>query len=187
MQYQLKEVGGGGQNFVRHIKQYLQSYIPRPQKIPPEHMLVFDEAREEHLAVKSRGFLLAKWSKAMIKSEPELFINICDRMPEWSVMIGLIGGGQEIHLGEEEEEKQWCEALVASEESANWSVHCSSKNRSDVFEHKDINIKVNESLNLDRELRFHATTKLHEFTESFMMARGHVGNHTRLGSSWRSS
>ena len=166
LQYQLKEVGGGGQTFVRHIKQYLQSYIPRPQKIPPEHMLVFDEAQRAFSRQKVEDSH-SKWSKAMIKSEPELFINICDRMPEWSVMIGLIGGGQEIHLGEEEGIKQWCEALVASEESANWSVHCSSK-ISDVFEHKDINIKVNESLNLDRELRFHATTKLHEFTEKLL-------------------
>jgi hypothetical protein len=35
------------------------------------------------------------------KSEPEHLIDFCERIPEWCVLVALIGNGQAIHVGEE--------------------------------------------------------------------------------------
>ena len=34
------------------------------------------------------------------KSEPEAFVHFSESIPEWCVLVGLIGSGQEIHDGE---------------------------------------------------------------------------------------
>jgi len=34
-------------------------------------------------------------------SEPEAFVGFGERIPEWCVLVGFIGSGQEIHMGEQ--------------------------------------------------------------------------------------
>ena len=34
-------------------------------------------------------------------SEPEAFLKIMERVSDWSVVVCLVGGGQEINTGEE--------------------------------------------------------------------------------------
>ena len=114
LQYELSKAGGGGRTFVRHIKSYLYRYIYRSDLIPFEHVLVFDEAQRAFSKEKVSD-THKNWNYNMIASEPELFIRICDRMPDWGVMMGLIGGGQEIHLGEEEGLIQWKNAISGSD------------------------------------------------------------------------
>src|SRR5262249_28075232 len=45
LQYELREAGGGGRAFVRGVKDYVKTYSRSPSKIPPEHVLVYDEAQ----------------------------------------------------------------------------------------------------------------------------------------------
>ena len=171
LQYELRQAGGGGRTFVRHIKSYLDSYVPKPDKIPPEHLLVFDEAQRAF----SRNMVLdkhPKWTPEMVASEPDLFIQLCDRMPEWSVMIGLIGSGQEIHLGEEEGLKLWVEAIQKSPRNEEWTVNGPSELKA-MFEDVGVNYHSNDDLNLDTEIRFHLQTDLHEYLEALF---GHEPN-----------
>ena len=69
----------------------LRGTVQSRPRLPPEHVIVFDEGQPafdpERIAKKH--------------SEPDLMIEIADRVPEWCVVIGLIGSGQEIHIGEE--------------------------------------------------------------------------------------
>ena len=91
LKYELRSAGGGGSTFVRGVMEYLRRYVPRPALVPPEHVTVFDEDQ--------RAFdpeMIAKKHSA-----PDLIIEIADWVPEWCVVIGLIGSGQEIHIGEE--------------------------------------------------------------------------------------
>lgn len=165
LQYELRQAGGGGQTFVRHIKSYLDRYIPNQTIEPPEHLLVFDEAQRafspEKVADTHRD-----WKLEWIASEPELFVRICDRMPDWSVMVGLIGGGQEIHLGEEEGLGQWAKAIKNSQN--NWTVHAPSEIAT-IFDDPAIPVLIDEALNLDTEIRFHRATHLHEFVENLLI------------------
>jgi hypothetical protein len=165
LQYEHKRAGGGGQTFVRHIKSYLDGYVPRPDRIPPEHLLVFDEAQRafspEMVADKHKG-----WKLDWIAGEPELFVRICDRMPEWSVLVGLIGGGQEIHLGEEEGLSQWRVALEKSSEC--WAVHAPAS-LEEVFLGSTLQTRWQPELNLNTEIRFHGATRLHDLVEQLLI------------------
>ena len=62
-------------------------------------------------------------STAATKSEPEHFIEFAERIPEWCVVIGLIGGGQEIHVGEEAGLVQWRWAVERAGHPDQWTVH----------------------------------------------------------------
>ena len=45
LQYELRGAGGGGKTFVRGVKDYVRTYSSKPGLVPPEHVLVFDEAQ----------------------------------------------------------------------------------------------------------------------------------------------
>jgi len=168
LQYELRKAGGGGRVFVRHIKEYLTRYVPRPDRIPPEHLLVFDEAQRAYSADKVAD-QHDGWSSNLIASEPELFVQLCDRMPEWSVLVGLIGSGQEIFLGEEEGLSQWVDAIDASPNK--WTVHAPASVES-VFSGSDCSSHWQPSLNLNTELRFHCARRLHDFVAEFLRPNG---------------
>ncbi len=70
------------------------------------------------------------------KSEPEHFIEFAERIPEWCVVIGLIGTGQEIHIGEEGGLVQ-CEigfsSLEGCAQPGSWTVHGAPRAAPEVF------------------------------------------------------
>lgn len=157
LQYELRSAGGGGKAFVRGVKDYVKQYTKRRASVPPEHVLVFDEAQrawdKEHARRKHKNPELV--------SEPEAFIEFAERIPDWCVVVGLIGSGQEIHVGEEGGLGQWHDAIACSERRSEWHVHGPPQVRS-VFEHK-IAFSIANALNLDRSLRFHSAELVHEW------------------------
>jgi len=160
LQYELRDAGGGGKLFVRDVKDYVKRYSSRPDLTPPEHVLVFDEAQ--------RAFDRAMFANkhrvpiAEAKSEPEHFIEFAERVPEWCVVVGLIGGGQEIHKGEEGGIRQWRDAIAASPHAATWTVH-TPPGVANLFQDLPNKAVVEPTLNLDRELRFHLAKHVHRF------------------------
>lgn len=159
LQYVMRGAGGGGRTFIRHIKDYLDSYVPKIEKEPSEHLLVFDEAQRAFTPDKVRE-LHKKWPGHLVKSEPQHFIDLCERMPEWSVLVGLIGSGQEIHLGEEGGLAQWRDAVENCREPDRWTVHAPTLIE-EIFAGSGLATRWNLALNLDTELRFHAASELH--------------------------
>jgi len=119
LQYELRNAGGGGKVFVRDVREYVRRYSRRRNLIPPEHVLVFDEAQRAW----DRARVAEKHSAAHAKSEPEHFIEFAMRIPEWCAVIGLIGGGQEIHTGEEAGLVQWRDAVERCADPSQWVVH----------------------------------------------------------------
>lgn len=170
LQYALRGAGGDGRTFVRHIKSYLDRYVPRPALVPPEHVLVFDEAQRAFSAEMVRA-KHPKWDEALVASEPELFVRICDRIPEWSAMLGLVGSGQEIHLGEEEGLRQWRAAVERSADPRRWVVHVPPGLHA-LFEGGPYELRCELSLNLDFALRFHLAEQLHLFVERLLDPAG---------------
>lgn len=160
LQYELKRAGGGGKTFVRGVKNYVSTYSSKPGLVPPEHVLIFDEAQRAYdsamVAFKHEG------DAAGHKSEPEHFIEFAERIPEWCVVIGLIGSGQEIHVGEEGGLVQWRQAVEGASRPSEWTVHAPLA-LEDVFEGSSVAFDVQPSLNLDTELRFHLAKDLHRF------------------------
>jgi DUF2075 family protein len=101
-------------------------------------------------------------------SEPEAFVRFADRIPEWCVVVGLIGTGQEIHVGEEGGLGQWKTAVEGSPED--WTIHV-PPSIADQFKSEDVQVSAKEVLNLDTELRFHAASELHQFVATLLAGR----------------
>jgi hypothetical protein len=168
LQYELKGAGGGGKAFVRGVKDYVRTYSSRPGLVPPEHVLVFDEAQRafdvEMVRTKHAGHAEG------LRSEPEHFIEFAERIPDWCVVMGLIGSGQEIHVGEEAGLVQWRWAVERSGLPANWTVHAPLAVQ-DVFDGCSVSVDLQPSLNLDTELRFHLAKDLHRFVAGVLEGR----------------
>ncbi len=68
---------------------------------PVEKVVIFDEAQRAWTLEKTRQFMAQKKGVTNFsQSEPEFLIDIMDRHRDWSVIVCLIGGGQEINTGE---------------------------------------------------------------------------------------
>lgn len=158
LQYELREAGGGGKLFVRGVKDYVKRYSARPELVPPEHVLVFDEAQRAFDADKVADTHPGEEPR----SEPEHFVEFSERIPDWCVVIGLIGTGQEIHVGEEGGLRLWREAVERSPSSTEWTVHI-PRAIAGIFHGSSVPVDVDAALSLDTELRFHLASDIHHF------------------------
>lgn len=163
LQYELRSAGGGGKAFVRDVKAYVATYSKRPDLVPPEHVLIFDEAQRafdaEQVARKHDG-------RGDGRSEPEHFIEFAERVPEWCVVVGLIGTGQEIHIGEEGGLAQWRRAVEQSARASEWIVH-TPPDVAHVFDGMP-NVERHDALRLTEELRFHLASDVHLFVQTLL-------------------
>ena len=167
LQYELRAAGGGGRAFVRGVKDYVRTYSTRPGRVPPEHVLVFDEAQRAFDA----EMVSAKHSKTPGfnggRSEPEHFVEFAGRIPGWCVVIGLIGSGQEIHVGEEAGLVQWRHAVESFGGDSDWMVHGPGALHTH-FEGSQVPFDENANLSLDTEIRFHLAKDLHRFVDNLL-------------------
>lgn len=140
LQYALKS-----RVFVQDVHGFLKQYGGPSTRVPEEHIWVYDEAQrawDSQRVLEKRGH---------DRSEPEDFLSIGSRKDSWALMVGLIGEGQEIYLGEEAGLAQWNDAMAKTSDA--WTVHCPRK-IADVFDAAG-RVDVNESLDLDISLRTH--------------------------------
>jgi hypothetical protein len=167
LKYELRGAGGGGSTFVRGVMEYLRRYVPRPALVPPEHVIVFDEAQrafDPEMIARKHSELLG-FDKG--KSEPDLMIEIADRVPEWCVVIGLIGSGQEIHIGEEAGIGQWRRAVEKSSKPAEWIIH-GPPTLAGTFAGGLVKYVTAGVLSLDTEIRYHLAPRIHEYVQQLL-------------------
>lgn len=131
--------------FVQDVHGFLKEYGGNSNHIPEEHIWVYDEAQRAWDSER------VKEKRGHDASEPEDFLRIGERLGSWAMMVGLIGEGQEIHLGEEAGLIQWNDAI--GKMSKEWIVHCPSHVK-DIFTNAKT-VEVNENLNLTVSLRSH--------------------------------
>ncbi len=167
LQYELRAAGGEGKTFVRGVKDYVDRYSRPSSPVPPEHVLVFDEAQRAHDAQQVSEVHKRKGPIHLHKSEPEHFVDFANRIPEWSVIVGLIGSGQEIHVGEEAGIGQWRKALELTDQPESWSVH-GPTDLATAFQDSTIPYTASADLNLNTEIRFHLATNLHHYVASLL-------------------
>ncbi len=68
---------------------------------PFEHVVVFDEAQRAWNLRQTANFMRRKRKRdGFSQSEPEFLISCMDRHQDWAVIVCLVGGGQEINIGE---------------------------------------------------------------------------------------
>ena len=80
--------------FIQNVHNFLRFHLERPAERPHENVVVFDEAQRawdrSQMARKQR----------VDASEATLLLDVMDRLADWAVVVALVGGGQEIFLGE---------------------------------------------------------------------------------------
>jgi hypothetical protein len=158
LSYELRDAGGNGHAFVRGVKKYVERFSRNPRLIPPEHVLVYDEAQrafDAAMVAATHGQDIAH-----AKSEPELFIEFAERVPEWCVVVALVGSGQEIHKGEEAGIGQWARAIQASARAGEWDLH-GPVGFADEFD--GLRYTRDVDLSLDKSLRSHLAFEVHRF------------------------
>ena len=170
LQYVLKPGGGGGKTFVRPIRDYVRRYSRSAKSVPGERLVVFDEAQRAH--DRDRVADVHNVSPQSAKSEPQHFIEFAERQPGWSVLVGLIGDGQEIHLGEESGLSLWADALRQSPDSGSWRVHGPQA----MARHfAGLEFAGQPELSLDESIRSHSASKLHEYVARIVGGPGQAG------------
>lgn len=168
LQHSLKSEGASGSVFVQAIKKYIGSHIRRPSLVPPEHLVVFDEAQRAHDAEHHSS---VQKTTGEAKSEADNLLEIAERIPEWSVIVALVGTGQAIHVGEEGGVPLWAEAVAsAGTRGGNWLVH-GPPDTSEVFGVKGVAVEETDALSLDTEIRYHLAPRLHDFVDGVLAGR----------------
>jgi hypothetical protein len=167
LQYELRAGGGGGATFVRPVKAYVERYSKHPNLRPPEHVLIFDEAQR---AFDAAQVAVTHGGHGEGKSEPEHFVEFAERVPEWCVVVGLIGSGQEIHVGEEAGIGQWRDAVERAPTPSSWTVHC-PPHLGGAFDGL-ARVVQEPRLHLNVELRFHLAEDVHRYVQALLGESG---------------
>ena len=168
LQYELRGAGGGGKTFVRDVKNYVKQYLGDSKAVPPQHVIVYDEAQRAWDLDK----VVRKHGLPFPKSEPEAFVDFGERVPGWCVLVGLIGSGQEIHDGEEAGLGQWRTALEKAGDPGGWTVHAPEAVLREFFSGDDAEgrklaarTQASAALELTVELRFHFADDLDQWVD----------------------
>lgn len=144
--------------FVQDVHGYLKEYGGDSTDTPDETIIVFDEAQRAWDAKR------VKEKRGHDNSEPLDFLSIGEKISDGILMVGLIGEGQEIHLGEESGLVQWNDAI--KETNNEWTVHCPKK-----VEHLFTAAKkvvTNEQLNLTATLRSHLAEDVDKWVDALL-------------------
>ena len=105
----LKDARRYTEALIQNVHEFLEEYgVRHCSMAPDEDIVVFDEAQRAWHEQK-----LKQRHKEVQLSEPALMLSVMARKANWSVVVALIGGGQEIHDGEAGLE-EWGRALSAA-------------------------------------------------------------------------
>jgi len=99
--------------FIQNVHTFLSHHHENPDAVPHEHVVIFDEAQRAWDRKQMRR------KRSLDISEPAQLLEVMERFSDWAVIIALVGGGQEIYLGEAGLE-EWGRALLSSQKK--WSV-----------------------------------------------------------------
>ncbi|PYS74916.1 MAG: hypothetical protein DMF69_00330 [Acidobacteria bacterium] len=111
-------------SFIQNVHHFRDEYL-RDESAPADHIVIFDEAQRAWNLQQTSNFMRQKKNVADFNvSEPEFLISCMDRHPDWSVVVCLVGGGQEINIGEAGI-SEWIEALNRS--FPDWHIYISSR------------------------------------------------------------
>ena len=161
------------QAFIQIIHKYRDSFVGN-EDIPPERVVIFDEAQRAWTHDMIEKFMATKKGVAEFPySEPEFLISTMDRHKDWAVIICLVGGGQEINTGEAGL-PEWFDSLRRS--FKDWDVYITPElNDSEYRRGREwdemidgLNTQEKEDLHLATSVRSFRTPKLAAFVKAVL-------------------
>jgi hypothetical protein len=111
--------------FIQNVHNFRDDCLVDTSNPPIEHVALFDEAQRAWDLQQTSNFMRRKKGVPDFdKSEPEFLISCLARHKDWAVVVCLVGGGQEINVGESGI-TEWIESLNRSYKD--WDIHISSR------------------------------------------------------------
>ena len=110
--------------FIQNVHHFRDEALVDPGP-PDEHVVIFDEAQRAWNLKQTASFMHRKKGRpGFSQSEPEFLISYMDRRNDWAVIICLVGGGQEINIGEAGIDA-WLDAV--NSKFPHWHMYISSR------------------------------------------------------------
>lgn len=159
--------------FIQIIHKYRDSFVAN-NNIPPERVVIFDEAQRAWTKEMIKKFMITKKGVANFEySEPEFLIQTMDRHNDWAVIICLVGGGQEINTGEAGL-PEWFDSINRS--FHNWDVYITPELSDDEYRRgrswrsiiSDLNIYERCDMHLSTSVRSFRTPDLSAFVKALL-------------------
>ena len=159
--------------FIQIIHHYRDEYL-KSKEAPYDHVAIFDEAQRAWNKEQTIKFM--KQKKGIVDfnySEPEFLISCLDRHKDWAVIVCLVGGGQEINIGEAGI-TEWLEAINRS--FPKWEVHISPNLTESEYEASEIimclnnkgRVFFNDNLHLSVSMRSFRAETLSVFVKNLL-------------------
>ena len=118
------EAGKSVKSFIQNVHHFRDNALIESGP-PDEHVVIFDEAQRAWNLQQTANFMQRKKKrKGFNQSEPEFLISCMDRHKDWAVIVCLVGGGQEINIGEAGIDA-WLEAV--NKAFPHWHMYISSR------------------------------------------------------------
>ncbi|ALM19875.1 hypothetical protein AAT17_00690 [Nonlabens sp. MIC269] len=109
--------------FIQNIHHFRDEYL-KNQFEALEKVVVFDEAQRAWNKKQVSSFMKRKRGEENFDmSEPEFLVDVMNRHKDWCTIVCLIGGGQEINIGEAGLE-EWINSFQRN--FTNWNIHYSN-------------------------------------------------------------
>ena len=159
--------------FIKDAYLFRKDSINHPKQEPPENVIIFDEAQRCWNKNKLADWTQKKMGQSLNFSEPEYFISIMNRKSDWSVIICLVGLGQDIYDGEVGI-NEWFRSSI--EDYYDWELYYSPK-IFDQLEDRSINkqmiLNCNrahqiDELHLSTSIRSFRSEKISEFVDNLL-------------------
>lgn len=160
--------------FIQNIHRFRDEALETAEP-PAERVAIFDEAQRAWDHKQTSKFMRGKRGQLDFdQSEPEFLMSVMDRHVDWAVIIALVGGGQEINVGEAGM-SGWVSAL--ENKFTNWTAYVSKElfsgdYVSDGLCESDLRkYEVKESLHLSTSMRSFRAEKLSDFIHHLVGGR----------------
>ena len=122
---------------------------------------MFDEAQRAWDFEQTSNFMRRKKNKPNFKqSEPEFLISCLDRHSDWAVVVCLVGGGQEIHVGEAGI-SEWIESLNRA--FPDWYIYISKQLTDSEYGAGEVLKKIATRKNINYDNDLHLSVSMRSF------------------------
>jgi DUF2075 family protein len=146
--------------FIQNVHHFRDEYLIDSGE-PKEHIAIFDEAQRAWNREQTANFMKRKKHIPNFnQSEPEFLISCLDRHKDWAIIICLVGGGQEINIGEAGI-NEWIQSL--NKTYPNWQIFISSRLKDSEYGAGKILDEIKPTLKVTIKDDLHLATSMRSF------------------------
>ena len=147
--------------FIQNVHNFRDESLVDQVNPPNEHVVLFDEAQRAWNLEQTSNFMRRKKGFPNFnQSEPEFLISCMDRHKDWAVIICLVGGGQEINVGEAGI-GEWIRAIDRS--FREWQIYISPNLTDSEYRAKEDINRYLPTLRFNMKSELHLATSMRSF------------------------